>query len=250
MPASTFSAMYPAGAAPKADGLDLDTFLKAARSCNKAGVPSASASARPRDSVDTAGAIFNCVRRRARRRRRATSRQDRRGPAGARILQAAREDSAAGRAGLGRCVQQQVAGLGPRRDDHEPAVRLGRRHARRAADRRADLAPRHAAGPEGPLRAVPALLLGHLELLARTSPRRSACCAHLSTRELGREDGRGEQGLRHSRLRELHDFKTWAEIGPPKGTMYHYPNPHNHQILSIAAAPAPQRSPSRSTRRV
>ena len=36
-------------------------------------------------------------------------------------------------------------------------------------------------------------------------------------------------------------FKTWAEEGPPKGTLYHYPNPHNHQILSVAAAPAPPR---------
>jgi len=34
-------------------------------------------------------------------------------------------------------------------------------------------------------------------------------------------------------------LKTWAEEGPPKGTLYHYPNPHNHQIVSIAGAPAP-----------
>ena len=34
-------------------------------------------------------------------------------------------------------------------------------------------------------------------------------------------------------------LRTWAEEGPPKGTLYHYPNPHNHQILSIAGAPAP-----------
>lgn len=38
---------------------------------------------------------------------------------------------------------------------------------------------------------------------------------------------------------KLTTFKTWAEEGPPKGTLYHYPNPHNHQTLSIAAAPAP-----------
>ena len=37
----------------------------------------------------------------------------------------------------------------------------------------------------------------------------------------------------------LTTLKTWAEEGPPKGTLYHYPNPHNHQILSMAAAPAP-----------
>ena len=34
-------------------------------------------------------------------------------------------------------------------------------------------------------------------------------------------------------------LKVWAEEGPPKGTLYHYPNPYNHQILSIAAAPSP-----------
>ena len=34
-------------------------------------------------------------------------------------------------------------------------------------------------------------------------------------------------------------FKTWAEQGPPKGTLFHYPDPYKHQILSIAAAPAP-----------
>jgi hypothetical protein len=37
----------------------------------------------------------------------------------------------------------------------------------------------------------------------------------------------------------LTTFKTWAEEGPPKGTLYHYPNPHNHQVLSMAASPAP-----------
>ena len=36
-------------------------------------------------------------------------------------------------------------------------------------------------------------------------------------------------------------LNTWAEEGPPKGTLYHYPNPHNHQILSIAVAPSPPR---------
>lgn len=38
---------------------------------------------------------------------------------------------------------------------------------------------------------------------------------------------------------KLTTFKVWAEEGPPKGTLYHYPNPFNHQKLSIAASPAP-----------
>jgi ABC-type glycerol-3-phosphate transport system substrate-binding protein len=38
---------------------------------------------------------------------------------------------------------------------------------------------------------------------------------------------------------KLTTLKTWAEEAPPKGTLYHYPNPYNHQTLSIAASPAP-----------
>ena len=38
---------------------------------------------------------------------------------------------------------------------------------------------------------------------------------------------------------KLTTLKTWAEEGPPKGTLFHYPNPYNHQKLSIAASPAP-----------
>jgi ABC-type glycerol-3-phosphate transport system substrate-binding protein len=34
-------------------------------------------------------------------------------------------------------------------------------------------------------------------------------------------------------------LKTWAEEGPPKGTLFSYPDPYHTQILSIAAAPAP-----------
>jgi hypothetical protein len=37
----------------------------------------------------------------------------------------------------------------------------------------------------------------------------------------------------------LTTLKTLADEGPPKGTLYHYPNRYNHRILSIAAQPAP-----------
>ena len=36
-------------------------------------------------------------------------------------------------------------------------------------------------------------------------------------------------------------FKTWAEEGPPKGTLFHYPDPYHHQTLSVACAPAPHK---------
>ena len=34
-------------------------------------------------------------------------------------------------------------------------------------------------------------------------------------------------------------LQVWTEAEPPKGTLYHYPNPYNHQKLSIAGSPAP-----------
>src|SRR6266702_2966845 len=52
-------AMYPAGSAPKADDWTMDTFLKAAEACHKAGFPFGIGLGETTDSVDTAGAIFN-----------------------------------------------------------------------------------------------------------------------------------------------------------------------------------------------
>src|SRR6266700_3240218 len=50
--------MYPAGSAPKADNWTMDTFLKAAEACHKAGVPFGIGLGETVDSVVAAGAIF------------------------------------------------------------------------------------------------------------------------------------------------------------------------------------------------
>src|SRR3954449_6547337 len=52
-------AMYPAGAAPKADAWTYDTFLKAAEACQKGGHPFGIGLGTTADNVDTAGAIFH-----------------------------------------------------------------------------------------------------------------------------------------------------------------------------------------------
>ena len=52
-------AMYPAGAPPKADAWTFDTFLKAAEACHKGGHPFGIGVGTTGDNVDTAGAIFN-----------------------------------------------------------------------------------------------------------------------------------------------------------------------------------------------
>jgi hypothetical protein len=75
---------------------------------------------------------------------------------------------------------------------------------------------------------------------SKNIPAAKSLLAHLSERSnierlvaaSGGYDIPGFSGLR--------DFKTWAEEGPPKGTVYNYP-PRADQIVSIAGAPAPVR---------
>jgi ABC-type glycerol-3-phosphate transport system substrate-binding protein len=53
-------AMYPAGAPPNAENWTLDTFLKAAEACHKAGFPFGIGLGPTEDSVVAAGVIFQC----------------------------------------------------------------------------------------------------------------------------------------------------------------------------------------------
>jgi ABC-type glycerol-3-phosphate transport system substrate-binding protein len=46
------------------------------------------------------------------------------------------------------------------------------------------------------------------------------------------------QGYDIPTFEKLHDFPTWSEVGPPKGTIYNYP-PRGDVQLSLAGAPAP-----------
>jgi hypothetical protein len=46
------------------------------------------------------------------------------------------------------------------------------------------------------------------------------------------------QGYDIPAFAKLNDFKTWADEGPPKGTLYHYP-PKAGQVLAVSAYPAP-----------
>jgi ABC-type glycerol-3-phosphate transport system substrate-binding protein len=46
------------------------------------------------------------------------------------------------------------------------------------------------------------------------------------------------QGYDLPAFAKLHDFKTWADEGPPKGTLYNYP-PREDLTASISCAPAP-----------
>ena len=61
---------------------------------------------------------------------------------------------------------------------------------------------------------------------------------HLTSRASVEKQVAASQGYDIPAFAKLRDFKTWAEEGPPKGTLYHYP-PSSEQILSVSAFPAP-----------
>ncbi|MEO8718551.1 MAG: extracellular solute-binding protein [Burkholderiales bacterium] len=62
--------------------------------------------------------------------------------------------------------------------------------------------------------------------------------AHLSERSSAEKLVAASGGYDIPGFSGLHNFKTWAEVGPPVGTVYNYP-PKGEQIVSIAGAPAP-----------
>ena len=114
---------------------------------------------------------------------------------------------------------------------------VAKRDAPKVAEQMLDA--RHAVRPEGPLRAVPAVLLGHLELRQEQVRGQGACCCTCRAARRSRRWSWPAPATTCRRSRSSPRSRSWAEEGPPKGTLYHYPNPHNHQTLSVAAAPAP-----------
>ncbi len=232
-------AMYPAGSAPKADAWTLDAFLKAAEACHKAGHPFGIGLGTTSDNGRHRRRHLPCLRRATGRRQGQHHGQVRHGAPSARLLHQAGEVLPAGCAGLGRCVEQQVAGLRQRRADHESAERLGGRQARRAAGRRAVLDARLPVRVRRAASRRSCRTSGASGTSARTSRPPRACWCTCRSRRRSRRWWRRARGYDLPSFANLTTFKTWAEEGPPKGTLYHYPNPHNHQILSVAAAPAP-----------
>jgi hypothetical protein len=62
---------------------------------------------------------------------------------------------------------------------------------------------------------------------------------HMSQEASARKMVEASKGYDIPAFQKLLSFKVWSEVGPPPGTLYHYPDPHHHQTLSVAAAPAP-----------
>jgi ABC-type glycerol-3-phosphate transport system substrate-binding protein len=62
---------------------------------------------------------------------------------------------------------------------------------------------------------------------------------HMSSRESAQQMVAASKGYDIPAFAELKKFKTWAEVSPPKGTLFSYPDPYGDQTLSMAAMPSP-----------
>jgi ABC-type glycerol-3-phosphate transport system substrate-binding protein len=92
-------------------------------------------------------------------------------------------------------------------------------------------------GPKG--RFLP--FIGNFWPIWKFSPNKAAAkslLVYLSTKSAMEQLVDGSKGYDIPPYDRMRDFATWAEVGPPKGTIYNYP-PRGDEVLSLASAPAP-----------
>jgi ABC-type glycerol-3-phosphate transport system substrate-binding protein len=230
--------MYPAGSPPKADNWTTDTFLKAAEACHKGGYPFGIGLGETADNVDTAGAFFLAF--------------------GAQLVNAkgdltvktdevrqalefykkliaflpsnvAAWDDASNNKWL-------VSGQGAMIMNPPSAWAVAKRDAPQVAEQ--CWTHGFPAGPKG--RFAPFVpFFWNIWKFSRNKEAAKSLLVHLSQPESIARLVEASGGYDLPAFEKLTLLKTWAEQGPPKGTLFHYPNPYNHQILSIAASPAP-----------
>jgi len=231
-------AMYPAGAPPKAENWTLDAFLKAAEACHKAGFPFGIGLGTTADSVDTAGGIFHSF--------------------GAMLVDA--KGNITVKSDPVRQALEYYTKLAkffppdaPAWDDSSNNKWLisGRGAlimnppsawavAKRDAPQVAEQCWTHgmAAGPKGRFAPCVPYFWG-IWSFGKNKEAAKSLLVHLSQPAAIEQLVAASGGYDLPSFANLTTLKTWAEEGPPKGTLYHYPNPYNHQTLSIAASPAP-----------
>lgn len=233
-------AFYPAGAPAKADGWTLDVFLKAAEACHKAGFPFGIGLGTTPDNIDTAGAIFHSF--------------------GAVLVDkdtkiTVKSDPVREALDYYKKLMQFLPPDVPAWDDSSNNKWLvsGKGAlimnppsawavAKRDAPKVAELCWTHGmpAGPKGRFAPFVPYFWATWNFSKNKSAAKSLLL-HLSTRSAAEKMVAASGGYDIPSFDKLTDFKTWEEEGPPKGTLYHYPNRGNHQVLSVAAAPTPHK---------
>jgi ABC-type glycerol-3-phosphate transport system substrate-binding protein len=231
-------AMYPAGQPPKADSWTVDTFLRAAEASYKAGFPFGIGLGTTEDSVCAAGAFFQCF---------GATLVDADGKVTVKSdvvcqaldyytrlakffpADAPAWDNASNNKWL-------VSGRGALILNPPSAWAVAKRDAPQVAER----CWTHGmpAGPKGRFAACLPFFWG-IWNFSKNKTAAKSLLMHLSQPSAIEQFVAASGGYDIPPFTKFSTLRTWAEESPPKGTLYHYPNPHNHQTLSIAGAPAP-----------
>ena len=233
-------ALYPAGAPPQAEAWTLDALLKAAEACHKGGNPFGIGLGITEDNVDTAGAIFQSYGAElVNQKGDVTVKTD----AVRQALEYYKKlaqwlppdapawDNASNNKYL-------ISGKGALIMNPPSAWAVAKRDAPQVAEQL--WTHGMPAGPKG--RYAPFLpYFWGIWNFSKNKPAAKSLLVALSQRAAVEKMVEASGGYDLPSFEKFTTFKTWAEEGPPKGTLYHYPNPHNHQTLSVAAQPAPPR---------
>ncbi len=203
-------ALYPAGSPPKAEAWTLDAMLKAAEACHKGGHPFGIGLGVTEDNVDTAGAIFQSF--------------------GANLV------DAKGNIAVKSDPVRQALEYYKKLAQPPSAWAVAKRDAPQVAEQL--WTHGMPAGPHGRYAPFIPYFWGIWNFGKNKSAAKSLL-VHLSQPSAIEKMVEASGGYDLPAFEKLTTLKVWAEEGPPKGTLYHYPNPHNHQILSVAAQPAP-----------
>jgi ABC-type glycerol-3-phosphate transport system substrate-binding protein len=230
-------AMYPAGSAPNADTWTLDAFLKAAEACHKGGNLFGIGLGVTEDNVDTAGAIFESF---------GAALVDARGQITVKSDPVRRAleyyvklaqwlppdapawDNASNNKYL-------ISGKGALIMNPPSAWAVAKRDAPQVAEQL--WTHGMPSGPAGRFAPFLPYFLGVWNF-GKNKTAAKDLILYLSQRSAVEQMVVASGGYDLPAFEKLTDFKVWAEEGPPKGTLYHYPNPYNHQILTVAASPA------------
>lgn len=233
-------AMYPAGSPPNAADWTMETFLKAAEACHKAGFPFGIGLGDTNDSVSSAAAIFQSF---------GASLVDATGQLTVRtdeVRQALEFYKRLVRflpPGVGAWDDASnnkwlIAGKGALICNPPSAWAVAKRDAPRVAEQL--WTHGMPAGPKG--RFAP--YLPNFYTVWSFSKKKEAAkslIAYLSQRSSIERMVTGSAGMDLPPYEQISNLAVWADAEPPKGTLYHYANRFNHQKMSVAGWPAPPR---------
>ncbi len=233
-------AMYPAGAEPKDADWTFDTFLKAAEACSKGGNPFGIGLGTTSDNVDTIGAVFHgfgAVVVNAKGEIVVKNDQVRQAlEYYKKLMQWLPPDVAAWDDSSNNKFL--VSGQGALIMNPPSAWAVAKRDAPQVAEN----CWTHGmpAGPKGRFGPFLPFFWG-IWNFSKNQPAAKSLLAHLSTAPVVESMVVASGGYDLPSFENLTKFKVWAEEGPPKGTLFHYPDPYHHQTLSVACAPAPHK---------